>query len=226
MRSSFSLLASLLVLASCTTDPNNPDEAGSGAETSASETGSELCEGYADASQDPPLQIVVRNTRDTPVYLMTRDDCTFNHVHVSGDAGHWPSGDCEPTCAQVIAGSCQCPGACAAPQLLRVEAGAEYTLDWAYLLVPDTVAPTCVATDLCAAGDCPRATAPPDGSYTISADVLFAPSECEGPDDPCACPAGESWCVTSAIVGGGTPPDLELDVAITLPDGPLELVVE
>jgi hypothetical protein len=172
------------------------------------------------------LQIVVTNARAEPAYLMTPDDCTFNHVHVSGDAGHWPPGDCEPTCAQVISGACQCPGACAAPQLLRVEAGSSYALDWPFVLTPDSVPEACVDTLQCPAGDCPRAITPPDGDYTIAVDVLDAPPACAGPEDPCACPDGESWCLTSVIVDGGTPPDLELAVLTTLPDGSLELVIE
>jgi hypothetical protein len=108
--------------------------------------------------------------------------------------------------------------------MLRIEAGGAYMLDWPFLLVPDDVPETCVDPIVCSFGACPDAVIPPDGDYVISADVVVAPAECEGVDDPCACPQGESSCVTSMIHVGT--PDLDLDFPTTLPGGSLELVIE
>lgn len=227
---------SLLALSLCACPKDGGDEASStngegeaetsdsSASESSGETGEDVCAGFVDATVDPPYRLVINNTRAEPVYLMTNDDCTVNHVHIVGDAGHWPPGDCEPTCAQMIAGYCACPGACAAPQLLRIEAGETHSLDWAYVLAPDDVPETCVDPALCGFGACPQAIVPPAGTYTVELDVAFAPAECAGMNDPCACGPGEGSCVTSVIYQD--PPDLELALAVELPDGSLELAIE
>ena len=216
----------VLVLA-CAKDPGQADAGettdptGDPSETGDTDT---ICEGFDDEPLEAPRTITVTNARAEPVYLMTANDCTFNRVFVTGPAGRWPSGSCEPSCAAMISGQCGCAEACAAPQLLRVEPGGSYPIDWAYVLVGDEVPASCVDTDLCGFGECVRQVAPPDGAYTISVDVQLTPAACAEPGDPCACPPGEDWCLTEAFHEG--PADLEVDFDTELPSGSLELVVD
>jgi hypothetical protein len=209
----------------CATGPAAEGDAETGTSSGDGDGDGDVCEGFDDAYAAPPEQIVVHNARAEPVYLVTLSDCTFNYVHLTGAAGHWPAGSCEPTCAQTLAGNCACPESCAAPVLLRIEAGGDYPLDWNYVLAADELPMVCGSDDLCPAGACVRAIPPADGDYEASVQVLLTPDLCAGPDDPCACAADEDWCMTAVFLEA--PGDVEATATFSLPaPGPHILIVD
>ena len=147
-------IAALVVLSivgsACATGPDQADVGGTGTGTEGESTGDtdgDVCVGFEDTHAEPGEQLVVHNARTEPIYLVTLNDCTFNYVHVTGAAGHWPAGNCESICAQNLAGECGCPESCAAPVLLRIEPGGDYPLEWTYVLAADELPLECVSGD-------------------------------------------------------------------------------
>lgn len=165
--------------------------------------------------------ITLRNLTERPILVGRDGGCDFEPFDLldpSGQAIAWHRGSCTTTCESIAKGECIYCGACAGSTFLRLDPGAEYSVEWAQTQIEEMDLPL-DCTDACEPS-CGRPDMVAAGEYAF---VSFAREVCEG--DACLCPAGESACTL-------TPEEVELSepVATTvmslLPTNVVEIVFE
>lgn len=146
------------------------------------------------------VTISLRNDTTGPVFVDAGTVCAWApfSLTINDKARVWNRSPCAYRCTDVIDGACDCDRECDTPQLVRIEAGASYDIDWDLAIYDDRD----LSLD-CPAEGCPtkclRRKPAGDGSYAIA---VKAGTTCDGDDTACACATGATSCVLSLGLAG------------------------
>jgi len=178
-------VVTLLVVGSCEAKVAERSSGGGGA--GGAGVGPSSCEAYFDEGPSgPAVAVNIRNDLDTAIRLSSLKFCSpteyfFVVRRADGTPGGWPDSEScyyHLTCERKMGGEL-CPGACALPARLCIEAGEELPLSWpGYLYEPATPPSDCGA-----GSSCPVRRSAPEASYDFES---FADAVAGTAADDCA----------------------------------------
>jgi hypothetical protein len=153
--------------------------------------------------EDPePVMITLRNDFQEPIFVGFGHECVlqaFEIVAPDGDVLDTIGPFCTQSCAEVIESGCSdivC-GGCGGPELIRLEPGGTWEIEWSGLLRPALEIPVeCSPSNACT-GSCAGRRLPESGTHTVRS-IAFKSCTTDDalPCDPCG--AGMAACTVFA----------------------------
>ncbi len=136
------------------------------------------------------VTIILRNLTERPILVGRDTGCDFEPFDLVDPFGQflaWHRGSCTNTCESISKGECIYCGSCGGSTFLRLEPGAEFSVEWAQTRM-QTVDIPADCTDACEPS-CSRPEMVEVGEYGFTS---YVREVCE--DESCLCAAGETAC--------------------------------
>lgn len=206
-------------------------EAATGAETATpgdegSDTGGPPADACApirsDEGEGQPVSITLRNAHAEPIFVGLGNECvleTFEVLAEDGTALDVVGPNCTQSCTEVIESGChslEC-GACAGPQLVRLEPGGTWQVEWSGVLWAGLAVPAACASPADCSGGCTARRLPEPGAHVVRA-IAFA--TCTYDDaQPCEpCSAGDTACtLVAGFQSDFSDPDFIAEAVLDVP---------
>lgn len=174
-----------------------------------------------DEGDGQPLAITIRNDRAEAIFVGFGNECVLETFRIDG-----PGGDtldtigpiCAQSCGEVIDTGCQVVdcGACGGPELIRLEPGASWAVEWSGVLRPGLEIPAACDPGGADCGTCSGRRLPEEGTHVVRA-IAFA--TCTTDDAlPCdECGGADSCSVYAGFDSDFSTPDHQAEASVDLP---------
>jgi hypothetical protein len=185
-----------------------------------------------DDAEGQPVVITLRNDRAEPIFVGYGNECVLQAYELLAPDGTAldPIGPtCTQSCAEVIESGCQAIdcGACGGPELVRLEPGGTWDLEWSGVLRPGLEIPEACASSPECDGGCAGRRLPEAGEHVVrSVAFVSCTSDAGTPCEECA--DGETACTVYAGFGSDfSMPDFTAEAALDVPSAStVELVFD
>jgi hypothetical protein len=185
-----------------------------------------------DDAEGQPVVITLRNDRAEPIFVGYGNECVLQAYELLAPDGTAldPIGPtCTQSCAEVIESGCQAIdcGACGGPELVRLEPGGTWELEWSGVLRPGLEIPEACASSPECDGGCAGRRLPQAGEHVVRSIAFVSCTSDAG--TPCdACADGETACTVYAGFGSDfSTPDFTAEAGLDVPSAStVELVFD
>jgi hypothetical protein len=175
-----------------------------------------------DDGEPQPVAITLRNDRAEPIFVGFGNECVIEAYEVtteSGTALQTIGPICSQSCADVIDMGCSSVdcGACGGPEMVRLEPGGSWELEWSGFVRPGLAIPAECASGLACSSGCATRRLPDPGAHTVRSIAFSSCTNDDGqPCEPCA--AGETACtVLAGFESDFSQPDFMAEAALEIP---------